>query len=81
VETDVVPFWHQASARLSTISLPPISPNLATLERLRDVADAQARAYALLSKGLRENDATVIMAAESAMKRTKETATDARGGR
>lgn len=81
VETDVLPFWRQASARLSTISLPPNSPNLSTLERLRVVADGQARAYALLSKGLRANDATLIMAAESAMQRTNETASDTRGGR
>jgi rhomboid protease GluP len=72
VDRDVVPFWQEASARLAAITLPPSSPNPSHLQLLRDVSDGRARAYGLLSKGLRANDSQEIAAAEQELKRVEE---------
>jgi len=74
VERNVLPFWRQASVRLATIELAPNSPYVPTLQLLRDVSDGRARAYELLSEGLRKNDIQEIAAAERAMKDVAEIA-------
>jgi rhomboid protease GluP len=78
VERDVVPFWRQASARLSLITLSEDSPNLPALERLREISNGRARAFELLSEGLRKNDTREISTAEREMKRVDEIAKEPR---
>jgi predicted TIM-barrel fold metal-dependent hydrolase len=60
LEHDVLPFWREASDRLSEIDLKPNSPSLARLELLQDIADGRVKGFELFAHGLRENDSKEI---------------------
>jgi rhomboid protease GluP len=56
VESDVLPFWREASERISEIDVGPVSPNLRALELFQALSDSNVHGYELLADGLRKND-------------------------
>jgi rhomboid protease GluP len=64
LESDAVPFWREASDRLSAIELEPDSPSLSNLQLLREVSEGRANAYELLAQGLQAKNSKDINAAE-----------------
>jgi rhomboid protease GluP len=64
LEGDAVPFWREASNRLSAIHLEPNSPNLVNLQLLHDVSEGRVYSYDLLAQGLQAKNAKDITAAE-----------------
>lgn len=64
LESDAVPFWREASGRLSVIHLEPNSLNLSNLQLLHDVSERRAYAYELLAQGLQAKNAKDITAEE-----------------
>jgi hypothetical protein len=74
LEHDVLPFWREASDRLSAIDLKADSPHLATLELLQDIADGRVHGYERLDQGLRKNDPEEIRKAEEELKQVEQNA-------
>jgi rhomboid protease GluP len=64
LESDAVPFWREASNRLSAIHLETNSPNLVNLQLLHDVSKGRVYSYELLAQGLQAKNAKDITAAE-----------------
>ena len=63
LDKDVLPFWREASARLSAINLAPTSPYLSTLQLLQSLSEGRVHAYKLFAEGLRNNDPQEIATA------------------
>jgi rhomboid protease GluP len=68
LEKEVLPFWRQASDRLSAIQLRTDSPYRSHLDSLQDMSDARADAYELLDEGLRTHDRQKAVTAEQTLK-------------
>jgi hypothetical protein len=68
VESDVLPFWREASNRLSAIHLRSDSPNLSALEFLQEVSAGRVHGYGRFADGLRENDPQEVAAADLELK-------------
>ena len=68
VESDVLPFWREASDRLSAIHLRSDSPNLSALEFLQEVSAGRVHGYGRFADGLRENDPQEVAAADLELK-------------
>lgn len=68
VESDVLPFWREASNRLSGIHLRSDSPNLSALEFLQEVCAGRVHGYGRFADGLRENDPQEVAAADLELK-------------
>jgi rhomboid protease GluP len=60
VETEVVDSYEQSFDQLSSLRISPGAPSAATLERLRNYAEARRDASQELAEGLREQDAKRI---------------------
>jgi rhomboid protease GluP len=60
IETDVLPFWREASTRLNAIDLPPTSSMYSNYLYLRSVADGRHHALELCVSGLRQHDSDVV---------------------
>ena len=69
LESDVLPFWREASARTSAIHLAPDSPNLSKLHLLHDVSEGRIYAYALFAQGLQTNNSKDITTASLELER------------
>jgi rhomboid protease GluP len=74
LESDTLPFWREASARIFEISLEPTSPNLPALELFQTLSKNNVHGYELLAEGLRKNDPQEIAAGEAELKQSKELA-------
>jgi rhomboid protease GluP len=72
LERDVLPFWREASERLSAIRLKPGSQHIATLDLLRDLADGRVRGYEHFEEGLRKNDQQEIASALQVLKQAEQ---------
>jgi hypothetical protein len=72
LESDVLPFWRQASARTSDIQLEPTSPHLPALELFQSLSKTNVHGYELLAEGLRKNDPQEIAAGGLELKRGKD---------
>jgi rhomboid protease GluP len=64
LDADVVPFWREASDRLSAVHLPSDSPNLPALKFLQAQAIGRLEGYELLSGGMRRSDNQELARAE-----------------
>jgi hypothetical protein len=69
LQSDVLPFWREASARTSEGPFKTTSPNLLPLELIHTVAEGKVRGYQLISDGLRKNDPQEVAAGQLELKR------------
>jgi rhomboid protease GluP len=69
LERDVLPFWREASERVSHIDLAPTSPNLPALDLFQSLCESNVRGYEQLAEGLRKNDSQEKAAANLELKR------------
>jgi hypothetical protein len=79
LEDDVLPFWREASDRLSVIDLRPDSPDLSTLHLLQDMSDRRVHGYEIFADGLRKNDSEEIGNAIKELKEVDQMGTPRRG--
>jgi len=71
VDNDVLPFWREASNRLSSIHLTADSQNISGLELLQLLSDGRIKAFEHLSKAARANDGLQVSAAELELKQVE----------
>jgi rhomboid protease GluP len=76
LDNDILPFWREASARLSAINLAPTSPNFSALQLFQSQSEGRVHAYKLFAEGLRNNDSQEIGAAELELNRLQQTNKD-----
>jgi hypothetical protein len=69
LDSEVLPFWREASNRISAIDLAPSSPNLPALELFRSLSESKVRGLDLLAEGLRKNDPQEKAAAKLELER------------
>jgi hypothetical protein len=79
LENDVLPFWRDASDRLSAIDLSPDSPDLTTLNLLQDMSDRRVHGYEIFADGLRKNDSKEIGNAIKELKQVDQMGKQGRG--
>jgi len=79
LENDVLPFWRDASDRLSAIDLSPDSPDLTTLNLLQDMSDRRVHGYEIFADGLRKNDSEEIGNAIKELKHVDQMGKQGRG--
>jgi rhomboid protease GluP len=79
LEDDVLPFWRDASDRLSAIDLSPDSPDLTTLNLLQDMSDRRVHGYEIFADGLRKNNSEEIGNAIKELKQVDQMGKQGRG--
>jgi hypothetical protein len=79
LENDVLPFWRDASDRLSAIDLSPESPDLTTLNLLQDMSERRVHGYEIFADGLRKSDSEEIGNAIKELKQVDQMGKQRRG--
>jgi rhomboid protease GluP len=72
LQSDVLPFWREASARTSEDNFGTTPPNLIPLELVHSVSESKVRGYQLLSDGLLKNYPQEVAAGNLELKRSED---------